>query len=92
MIIEYEILEQISEDIEWKLSKVINFLSYTKDAWKIIENLFKDKCIDFVDGTENILPKWKTNEVLRNKELSNLKGIKIRITKVGLKRVYGNGR
>ncbi len=86
MIIENEILEQISDSGGWDLPRVIDFLRTSKEPWKIIDSLFRDKCIDFIDIDENKIPEWKISEAIRNKTGSNM--MKIIITEIGLSRVF----
>ena len=86
MIIENEILEQISDSDGWDLPRVIYFLRKTEEPWKIIDGLFRDKCIDFIDIDGIKLPEWKISETVRNKIQSNM--IKIIITEIGHSRVF----
>lgn len=87
MIIELEFLEQISED-DWPLAQSVAFIEEHKEPWQVLNGLYSDKRIEFKDADGDALPNWKTQQILRNRDLSEIPKIFVGITEPGLTRTY----
>ena len=87
MIIEQEILEQIAEE-NWPLHRVIAFIGQYKDPWPVVEALYKDKRIEFLDKNQNPIPEWETEQLFRNKTDAIIPEVSVKITADGIERAY----
>ena len=87
MIIELEILEQISEE-NWPLHRAVEFIRKYKEPWQVLESLHHENCIKLLDKNQNSITVWQVLEILRNETEYNVPEVFVAITELGLKRAY----
>jgi hypothetical protein len=87
MIIEHEILEQISDDKPWGLPQVLEFVSKHKEPWGVVSQLFNDNCIQLQNERGQPLESYEVQRLFKTREREQ-KGIFVSVTKAGLARVF----
>ena len=87
MVIELEILEQISDE-NWSLRQIVDFVRQHKDPWQVLASLYKDNCIKLLDKNQEPIADWKVEEIFRNETECNVPEVFVVITDQGLKRAY----
>lgn len=97
MIIEHEILEQISEEA-WPLARCLDFIAAHKDPWPVLHGLYADGCIEMRRGEAAPMPGWRTEAIFRTRDVPpealaeegvpDGAGVFVAITERGLERAY----
>jgi hypothetical protein len=87
MIVETEIVEQLAEE-NWRLDCILDFVEEFKVTWTVLEALYKNNYIKFVDNNSKSLPSWKVEKIFREKIKNIVPVVFVAATEEGLNHAH----
>jgi hypothetical protein len=87
MIVETEIVEQLAEE-NWRLDCILDFVEEFKEPWTVLEALYKNNYIKFVDNNSKSLPSWKVEKIFREKIKNIVPVVFVAATEEGLNHAH----